>query len=1599
MAKNNDGILVNDFSNGIYTDCNPVDQPKGTYRFALNAIEESKDGNQRKLSNEPSNFDVSTIPAGFLPCGDKYIGDNTTVLMLVNPTTDKQQIGLVNKDNKYSVHVETAVLGFKITNQCDIVYRLRRGNERVIYWVDGLGFAKTYNFDKPYNFYRSQYKDYISNGGNPDTYVGEKWDENSFNLIKTYKSIPFFSNVEIVETGSILPGSYNFAIQLVDEDLNPTEWITTSNTVNIYNDSINSPFHTIRGSRNVDNSAQSFSRANKSIKLTITNLDISFPYYRVGIIRASAGTGAPDKVLASELYSTSNSNFTYAGNDAALKEVAIEDILIDQEVIYAPRHIEQIENRLLLMHTQGKQLNLCDFQKFASKIKTDLVTKEVLLNNIQSEPNVKAAKSTFVYGGYMPGEAYSFGVVYVFPDYLTPSYHIVGKNILDTNSKMLYHEIDGKYLDIHNCSTDNYWGYDAKNQTLVGKKIRHHRFPFRKDVNKPLVTTDSTVTNITKYRLKLTFTLNPAWTPGPPSYPVSGTGAPLVIGYTINYKVTGSSTNNNFNSQLVDTDVTTPIQITIYDDSLPLSFVVGSSYYEIDPTSELATYITGTNDRFIVTPVYESYTLSSSIDNDKAQIFGITFSNIEKPHPDCIGFYIVRNDRTDDDKLIVDNAIFGVMTQFEQYKSFGLLMPKQYYASNNCGRTGVPNKTVSYFDKSIWFFNPEFEYFQKKTEFDSVVIEGTYSETSVNMPTVSNMPNSICNVGNSKGVYIQDVQAGTSYNPEINKSKDKDDDGFDLIIGYRNTNVSFSLNTTGITLPVKIKILYLNAASYQNFNSNTYYNVSVDNKIGMYLTQNSITLSAFRDTVNNKNNLLYGAMVKNNPNAYSNFLTKPYYKEHNNPILFPDNVNIINNVEIYNGDADISAMHLVSSIFYDMVVANRPKKSSIWKIIVGAVLVVAAIVATVATGGLAAPLAVVAASSLAVSYGVALLASGIKFEQFKSMIDVDYEKGLKDTVTDGGVFETIRENLSTEDDTIRWFADRVSNIYMESSVPFGLRSGLTSGVPDFMDAPYHYDENQFRTYLTEKLTAIDRDQGSGRVYKGYASAEVYDMNKDYMRFNREKLFIHLPLEYDCCSSNREIYPTRRWYSEQSFQEEKTDNYAVFLPNSYSDMEGEHGEITDAFRLGNVIYIHTREAVWIQPANLQERVTNEIVTFIGTGAFLSIPPRKVVDDSLSSAGTRHKWATLKTSFGVFFISEIEGRPYLLGEKPVEISTGNTDYFRENIKSFLSEQLYNKFGVDFKHDNNPANPNGIGYISNFDTRFERIVFTKRDYLIVTAKLDIITLKTVRPLTGVGFSYCLEDGRFYEGIVPLDLSNSIYFEDKGFTMSFSIKSKKWVSWHSYRPIYYIHNQNNFYSYIAGVNKIYKHHKDGSYGRFYDNGYAFILEYILTSKSLADSVFTDISLQTIARKWDDTTKQYFDERFVTFNKITVSNNKQCTGELVMVVKDTQANPENWYQQQVINNSDILITKKGNNWNVNNFRNFVNDYTKPIFSKAWNDIKTNYFIDKIVNAIVLDYNKNWYELESLTGKFVSIRLKFDTFDNVNLIVDYTVEFEEPSFR
>ena len=61
--------------------------------------------------------------------------------------------------------------------------------------------------------------------------------------------------------------------------------------------------------------------------------------------------------------------------------------------------------------------------------------------------------------------------------------------------------------------------------------------------------------------------------------------------------------------------------------------------------------------------------------------------------------------------------------------------------------------------------------------------------------------------------------------------------------------------------------------------------------------------------------------------------------------------------------------------------------------------------------------------------------------------------------------------------------------------------------------------------------------------------------------------------------------------------------------------------------------------------------------------------------------------------------------------------------------------------------------------------------------------------------------------------------------------------------------------------------------------------------------------------------------------------------------------------------------------------------------------MNSNSYIDKVLNETTLDFNKDWYELESFRDKYLVVRLIFDKFANKKIITNFSVENEDPSLH
>ena len=176
----------------------------------------------------------------------------------------------------FEVDDETATdkLNFKAENQIQGTFRLRRGCERTIYFVQKENPPRYYNFDKPYDF---------QDGNN--NFVASK-----FKLVRSFSKYPIFERLDddgvvrfglkATNNGKLSPGSYSVCFRYVDSDFNATEWITTTEPVIIYHKDYNT-YKEVRGTTSSKAVYQNFGETDKAIEVSIkaSSLDFNFPYF------------------------------------------------------------------------------------------------------------------------------------------------------------------------------------------------------------------------------------------------------------------------------------------------------------------------------------------------------------------------------------------------------------------------------------------------------------------------------------------------------------------------------------------------------------------------------------------------------------------------------------------------------------------------------------------------------------------------------------------------------------------------------------------------------------------------------------------------------------------------------------------------------------------------------------------------------------------------------------------------------------------------------------------------------------------------------------------------------------------------------------------------------------------------------------------------------------------------------------------------------------------------------------------------------------------------------------------------------------------------
>lgn len=484
---------------------------------------------------------------------------------------------------------------------------------------------------------------------------------------------------------------------------------------------------------------------------------------------------------------------------------------------------------------------------------------------------------------------------------------------------------------------------------------------------------------------------------------------------------------------------------------------------------------------------------------------------------------------------------------------------------------------------------------------------------------------------------------------------------------------------------------------------------------------------------------------------------------------------------------------------------------------------------------------------------------------------------------------------------------------------------------------------ELEKYLAGKVFYTETGDLSGAT--PYVHDEVYLYNPDYSVCSSPERLSSLPIKFDFCNDCQGKHPYRIYYSQLDNQEGLEDNYLKILPLSYKDLDGSQGPITALRNNFNNLYALTTHTAYFIPTRPQQLGTNESTIYIGTGEVLSNPPRQLKVTNFEFGGTAYQSSVTPTEYGMFYVDNYSGTPFMITDKLESIASGLRNEWKNNGSLKLVDAI-TSIGGTYSH---LLPISGVGYTSTYDPRHKRIIIHKRDYQ---------PLVPIVPKPSKGeLSY--SGSKFFDWKdSPVEITDTKYFKDVSFTLSYSFLTNSWASYHSYFPDTSFNNYATFFTtYKDG--KIYKHNS-GNYQTYYGKKEDHVLEATLVDNPFMVKTFDSITYESETNLNDNYAETSFD-RFIAYN------DKQSTGLQTLTVANTFATNTS--------NTSALLKRKDKYWRINELRDTSINNSPAI-------------IDNIPNASKTNPNKSLFNTERMRDYYLNCRFYFKPLENYKISTD-----------
>lgn len=352
--------------------------------------------------------------------------------------------------------------------------------------------------------------------------------------------------------------------------------------------------------------------------------------------------------------------------------------------------------------------------------------------------------------------------------------------------------------------------------------------------------------------------------------------------------------------------------------------------------------------------------------------------------------------------------------------------------------------------------------------------------------------------------------------------------------------------------------------------------------------------------------------------------------------------------------------------------------------------------------------------------------------------------------------------------------------------------------------PYYYCESSINVDLRQATNNREGDYYP-RVSSGIpdrwfqqnivpiAFDNSYNYNISYSKQNTENYFSHIPQGWNGQCSTQ--FPFRAIYSDVQTSDptNRINNWLIYRPVSFFDFPQNFGDLVSLDGIQNkAVLARFENKSLLYNTLLTIDTSNPQAAYLGNSTlFRSSPPIDFAETDLGYVGSQNKFL-LKIPQGQITVDAKRGQIFLIaGNGAVDITA-----FGSGVNRFMTDHLAFEILRYFPNADVDNNFTGVGLHGVYDSKYDRVIISKLDYIPQPAWIGKIFYEE-DPLNVNYHKYyiypIIGNTEIKEVIV---LTNINYFCNKSWTLSYSMNTKSWISFHSYIPNYYIAENNFFYS-----------------------------------------------------------------------------------------------------------------------------------------------------------------------------------------------------------